>query len=486
MDDRRDRVTGPEPFLFRAALLEEATMRALPRAAILLALGLAALSGTASATVCAPDQVPAATLLVPYFEVALDQCGQPASQRLDTEFTVANASASPVLATVTLWSDWGIPVTGFVVYLPGESAQNMTLGEFLCLGNVPQTGPAVSPHPPATDPPVDFPGCNNTSVPGGAPNYANPAAPPYFLAHLQAALTGQPSPLSSEFFGQDWGDNIARGYLTVDAAAACTLELPGAPGYFVLGGLGIALNDNVLVGDYTITDPANNFAYGQPAVGLEADALVFVTGDITFYGRYPSASYTVEDGREPLPSTFASTFALAGIFDSGDQVIWRERTGTQPSPGPFYPAGLPLEKFNVTWFDEASNPFPSFIPPIFPGEPSTELVQYPFVSHAYTPADVPYPVPFGWQYSDLQNVQGSYQVGQSWMVSRSQSVGRYETSRPAVPLDSSCVDIFSLTPISLTLTPAGGLQTDPPTAMISWADFEDYFGGWSAVVGFGP
>ena len=446
-------------------------------AAFVFALTLVATP--ALATVCAVDDAPAATLLVPYFEVDLDDCGDEWGS-LDTVFSVANATAQPVLAGVTLWSDWGVPLFGFQIYLPGLAARRVGLGDFLCDNELPQTGSAVSPHSPATGAPVAFPGCNDTTAPGAAPYYAIPAVSAAVLAHLREALTGQLSSLHAAFYGQDWGDNVARGYVTVDAITRCHLLFPSSPGYFSEDG--VASDDNVLVGDWAIVYPANNSAHVGPAVALEASSLDFGSGDVTFYGRY--TAYSGKDAREPLPTTFASPFAVAAPFDTTDQLIWRERVAIEASLTPTWPAGLPLDEQNVTWFDSDSIPYPSELERALPSEAAIDLVDYPVVTHAYTEAEVPYPVADGWQYSNLQNVQGAVAAGQAWFETRSRTYGRWDASRPAVALDSSCVDAEGK-PKTVTVTATGGLAADPPTTMIFWADFEDGFDGWDAIVGSG-
>ena len=89
-----------------------------PWAPVILALllaGSAARSRPASAAVCHLESVPAATLLLPYFEVNLND-----PNGLTTLFSVNNASATAVLAHVVLWSDLSVPVlaftTGGIVY----------------------------------------------------------------------------------------------------------------------------------------------------------------------------------------------------------------------------------------------------------------------------------------------------------------------------------------------------------------------------------
>ena len=73
-------------------------------------LALAATSRDARAEIGTADQVPAATLLLPYFEVKLDD-----PSTVSTSFSINNASATAVLAHVTLWTDEGIPTFVFDV-----------------------------------------------------------------------------------------------------------------------------------------------------------------------------------------------------------------------------------------------------------------------------------------------------------------------------------------------------------------------------------
>ena len=90
----------------------------------------------------------------------------------------------------------------------------------------------------------------------------------------------------------DYGDNIARGYVTVDLVTECNLQFPSTPGYFT----SVADFDNILWGDYFYVDPTGNFAQGETLVHIEADATnpeTSVAGEYTFYGRYVNF-----DGRE--------------------------------------------------------------------------------------------------------------------------------------------------------------------------------------------
>src|SRR4051794_35500038 len=71
---------------------------------------------------CSIDQMPAATLLLPYFEV---DPANPAG--LTTLFSINNGSAAAVLANVQIWTDLGVPTLGFNVYLTGYDVQTINL-----------------------------------------------------------------------------------------------------------------------------------------------------------------------------------------------------------------------------------------------------------------------------------------------------------------------------------------------------------------------
>src|SRR5262249_11642437 len=127
-----------------------------------------------------------------------------------------------------------------------------------------------------------------------------------FVAYLRAALTGHGTSFATfpltRCYGRNLGDNVARGYVTVDTVNNCTLKFPGDAGYFAAGGTGDATNQNVLWGDYFIDDTERNLAVGNTLVHIEASPGVgtsafntylppgspetTVAGQYTFYGRY--------------------------------------------------------------------------------------------------------------------------------------------------------------------------------------------------------
>src|SRR5713226_6825865 len=68
-------------------------------------------STTNNSDSCDIGVTPAATLLLPYFEVETSTRGA------NTLFTITNTSRFPQIAHVTLWTDWSSPVLDFNIFL---------------------------------------------------------------------------------------------------------------------------------------------------------------------------------------------------------------------------------------------------------------------------------------------------------------------------------------------------------------------------------
>ncbi len=132
------------------------------------------------------DEVPAATLLVPYFEVDLS----PTYDGPVTIFSIGNASATAVLAHVTCETDSAVPTHAFDIYLTGYDLEFVDL-RLLFDGITPVTADAgadpsdvISAHG-AFSQDINFPG---TSPPcGGLYTRMSEAD----VAALRAAHTGQ-------------------------------------------------------------------------------------------------------------------------------------------------------------------------------------------------------------------------------------------------------------------------------------------------------
>jgi hypothetical protein len=285
---------------------------------------LVCLTGQAAAVIGTADDVPAATLLLPYFEVESDPT---IFNGVTTLFTIRNTDPSPVVAHVTVWSNLSVPVMTFDVYLTGYDEQAINMRDVLVNGNLPSTGPSnlLSPRGPLSGPHSTFGGTCSAS-PGQAPAYSNPALTVFFRTHLQNSLTGQFSPLLGGCAGTPT-DNLV-GYVTIDAANQCNLLFPSTAGYFVSGGKGAASNRNVLSGDWTLVDLSANFAQSDTLVHIEAsadDPRTSTSGSYTFYGRYTGG--TAADNRERLPARWNAP--LDPLHDPLDGqptelLVWRD------------------------------------------------------------------------------------------------------------------------------------------------------------------
>jgi hypothetical protein len=385
---------------------------------------------------CSIDNRPAATLLLPYFEV---DPGNPAG--LTTLFSVNNASAAAVIANVVVWTDLGVPTLGFQVYLTGYDVQTINLRDVFN-GHLPRTASrgqdpndVISPQGQLSQ------DLNVASCSDVLPYQALPAA---FITHLQMAHSGRFSSVFNGCSGQSLGDARLRGYVTVDTVSGCTLKYPSDPGYFGPGG--VATNVNALWGDYFYVDPSNKYSDGENLVRIKAFPGAFQAGDATFYGRYVGRSGA--DARQPLPTTWGSRYVNGGNFSGGtDVVVWRDsgRTVTPFACGT-NPAGFPLLLASEVTFDEQEQPV---LPQVFPGSPGFPL---PAPEHTVFPAEAnkihlgspvfPMPFNFGWLFFDLNVPNPSSPDGrdirQSWMETIMKAQGMYSVGFGATPFDSDC------------------------------------------------
>jgi hypothetical protein len=406
-------------------------MRRLALAWLLMFPVLAAVPRPAVAKTCAVDVVPAATLLLPYFEVDLKS----ASGRT-TLMSINNASDRAALAHVVLWTDLGVPTLAFDVYLTGYDIQTLNLRDVIA-GRLPVTADNIRDpadtlsHQGDFSQEASFPGCDGLLPP--APLSAA------MVEHLTRSHQGLSSPLlEGKCAAQALGDQIARGYVTVDVARQCSTLTPADPGYF--GVDGVAANDNVLWGDFFLIDPAGDVAQGENLVRIESDPARFA-GRPTFYQRYVGGSGA--DGREPLPTVWDSRYLDGGAFTGGtDLIYWRDSRvrnqpftcGQRPSWYPF-----PWEYQRTVIFDEEEQPVVPFCPFTCPVAPS------PFPAEAGRIAvgssSLPVPFYFGWLYLDMKTSPAGAEerfATQSWLGSIHEAQGAFSVGYEADPRDSGC------------------------------------------------
>jgi hypothetical protein len=305
----------------------------------------------------------AATLLLPYFEVDVNNTSRATAQT--TLFTITNTSSFPQIAHVVVWTDWSYPVLDFNIFLTGYDVQAINLYDVLVSGVVaPPTGTTSDD---VANPPGTFSEANDSN-----PNFLPVIGcgtlpgqlPTSLVADVRSALTtGAYSLCGSTRIGNTHANAI--GYVTIDVANNCSTSLPNQPAYFS----NEILFDNVLTGDYQQVNPnpaAGNYAGGNPLVhiraipeGGPAGTVVGTNLPYTFYDRYtpgPGASRTV-DRRQPLPGVFAARYIQGGAsaFDTNFK-IWREGITTGADACSAYVNNSTLVVSNIVRFDEHENP----------------------------------------------------------------------------------------------------------------------------------
>jgi hypothetical protein len=319
---------------------------------------------------CDIGTAPAATLLLPYFEVDLAAAGAGRT----TVFTVTNVSPYAQIAHIVLYTDWSFPVLDFNIFLTGYDVQSLNLFDIIGRGLIGGTTGTSTAAPNAASTTIGT--TNNRFAPNAAGttgtnpsvgtqpflvSSANMFGNPNFLASVATncapgRLPGQlPGPLAtdvraalttgrvtgvgigcapSDQVGSNHGANTAVGYATIDVAATCSQALPTETSYFT----GEILFDNVLIGEYfdvNQSTTAGNYAGGNPMVHIRAvpeggGAGSLPTGGTnlpyTFYDRYTFGLLPrTIDRRQPLPSAFAARWisGSAALFDTSYK-IWRE------------------------------------------------------------------------------------------------------------------------------------------------------------------
>jgi hypothetical protein len=433
-----------------------------------LVLTFAAVAGLATvatprgayAEIGTADEVPAATLLLPYFEVDL---GNPAG--VDTTFTINNASATAILAHVTLWTDEAIPTLNFNVYLTGYDQEEIDLRDLFAAGTVPATASAGQDQNDTISPKggksqdINFASCTGI-LPLGPLDATT-------LAHIRRSHTGRRSSLLNGCVGAAYGDQIARGYVTVDTVNNCTNRNPSDPNYLTSD----ITFQNVMWGDYNFRDDANGRSSGHSLVHIEAcngpagsppfqgyvgngaGLCPLASGDYTFYGR--SNGFTATDQREPLDTSFAARFVNGGAFNGTDLLVWRDPkapfTGHNLRHGCINKnaAWFPLLQNDAVAFDETENPsdlcfLRDNVPPVIGGTQrcfplAAQRVPTATGNPIGDPLDVPYT--FGWLYLNLNHTlkSGEPQMGiaQSWVETAQSAAGRFSVGYHAIPLNNA-------------------------------------------------
>jgi len=397
------------------------------RSILLLAAVLFALSTLSAAPLaaqlsgCLPGGT-GASLLFPYFEVAL---GDPSG--LTTLLSINNAFNTEQLVRVVLWTDWAVPTLAFDLYLGPLSTQSLNLRDAFN-GVLPSTGQGVDLSA--------FDGCV-----ADPPFHANPVLSGFERDVLSAAHTGFPHPLDFGCFGQSHGDSHARGYVTADVVSGCSgieglfpQAAPSESPYFDVGAR-LALPFNALWGDFFYVEPGENSAQGEQAIALWSGLVQtpLPTSDTyTFYGRY--LGWNGLDNRVPLPERWQVRFLNGGPFNGGtDLIVWRDTkalaeggSGPRGCSGP--PSWHPLREQYVEAYDEAGNQVLSV----------TDSAFFPLATQKVAVSDLGIVTAFGRLRLGLSHGAGPYLPAQSWVMPVMTASPLYSVSFAASPLYDVC------------------------------------------------
>jgi hypothetical protein len=258
--------------------------------------------GTAQAVVGIPDDVPAATLLFPFFKVDPTRTSGDAQ---DTLIVVSNVANHPVHVHVVIWSTRSQHVFDFTALLSEHDVFSCSLFDLL-IGGI---------------------GC--TSLNG------NVIAPPQAAAQLTATIAGQ---------------SMLAGYITADVTPGDTSLFPGEAGY--------PLADcNIIIGhEYIVNLPAGsstgfnavsiehtNVQKGQPAppfpdstIGFYLNRCLEITGTPCVYDaleRIDGPNGDVAQTRTndtPALKLILRYFTASALQARTEVWLWKDRNTTFP------------------------------------------------------------------------------------------------------------------------------------------------------------
>ena len=406
---------------------------------------------------------PAATLLLPYFEVAEDRGGE------NTIFTITNVSAGDVIAHVVLWTDYSYPVIDFNIYLTGYDVQSINLWDVIWDGIIaPETdakdagtGTDISPEGDNSgdDGWNESDSANCDELPGELDSFFTDRMQSAFVDGTVEAVAG------TDFDECDTVGNEhenAVGYATIDVSDTCNVALPTDGDEYFENEIGFA---NVLIGDFQQINSDNDFAQGNPMVHIRAvpegtdDSDTETNFDRTFYSRYQTQVAGVPgtvDRRQPLPSVFAARWINLGENDWQTYFkIWREGVTDAPASTDCdaVPDNGQLAVTETVVFDEDENGTGiTTEDEIVSPSPGVEGIELPETSLTAIDDDDLFPQGLdssaGWVYFNLDYGTSTTYPGtsdadnefasQNWVVISMRAEGRYSVDFDAAALGNGC------------------------------------------------
>jgi hypothetical protein len=418
---------------------------------------------------CDVSVAPAATLLLPYFEVEVSERGK------TTLFTVTNVSHLPQAAHVTLWTDYGYPVLTFNLYLTPYDVQPINLYDVIVGGVI-----AADAGPP---------GSACAGLPREVPRRLQSDVGSALTKGVSSSCTGA---TEAGRIGGDHG-SLAVGYATIDVVKDCSSTLATSEAYF----RDELRFDNVLIGEYETIDPVLHAAAGGPLVHIRAVPEGGPAGappvptalPYTFYSRYLGNLEAGFDRRQPLPAMFAARFLQSGGSGFSTQYrIWREgsrgalpscvgyigtnRNAVNPTKTTAGNSYMPITEI-VRW-DEHGNPFSFYSgviiccvsvnisAPSVSSQPADSALFPAFASPAGDSG--------GWMYFNLNSglVEGkpATRPSQGWVITSMTVPGLYEVDFDAASMGNGCTPVYPSTSANLTnlINPAGLVPVCPPNS----------------------
>ncbi len=392
--------------------------------------------------------LPAATLLLPYFEVDTDD---PNGET--TVFTITNISPDDRIARVTLWTDYSFPVLTFNVDLTGYDVQSISLYDVIERGIIATEATARGPLS-KTNRTLDLSSCAHLAGP----------LPDEWIVRMQSAFMEGGVPDLGDVQGCNNVGNLhdnAVGYATIDVVRNCSDNSPHSAEYWTED----LAYDNVLIGDYQQVHSANDFAGGSPMVHIRA--MRDVPFRRTFYARFQSYLSPNLDARQPLPSVFAARWRQGGASDFFTLMkIWREG-----QTGPDATCAILDDNFGevaeIVTFDEQENAVGETgdgrYSRVAPTMPYYSYISLPATSLVHTRDASIFPqlsngAIAGWVYLNLDNDENNPYYGnrdfvrawpsQNWVVTSMRNEGRFSVDMDAAALGNGCSPQAPLTEVT--------------------------------------
>jgi hypothetical protein len=425
---------------------------------------------------CDISVAPAATLLLPYFEVDPSGAGE------NTLVTITNVSDTAIVAHCTVWTNWSFPVLDFNIFLTGYDVASMSLRDVLVSGTLPTTGTTNTLSPRGLRSAAFNTGtgavlANFFNTAGDATAVANScfgnqggagAIPGFLLTAIQSGLTGGPYSISGAADCSQVGDisDNMIGYITIDVSAVCSQSLPVDADYFDTE----IRFTNQLIGDYIRLNDTDGFAGANPLVHIKAIPGSAAAGTVTtnfahglgfqtFYNRYQAALSPDRDRRQPLPALFAGRYIAGGTALDTDFMIWREgvtdevETMNCDAPGLGPEDNAAFAYVELVRFDERENPTTSDtgckVSPC-PGDAGLSETQLININNtSIVPGSSGTSDVGGWVYFNLTIPEldplGWLRPSQNWVQVRLTGAGLYAGDFDAAYLGNGCTGFVDVT-----------------------------------------